>query len=133
MYNKFRLPAGRPKIATKSKELRTDADGTVFDSHSEMIRYKELQILQRGGHIRELYRQQSFPLVINNKKIGLYTCDFVYEEKSPAGDWVTVYEEYKGFFTDDSQFRIKVFEAVYGVKVRITGPAKKRGKSRKIA
>lgn len=132
IYMMYMKPKPRgPKIRTKPKATRTDVDGTVFDSHSEMVRYKELQLLQRAGEIRDLCRQQSFALTIKGKKVGVYTCDFAYLEKLPSGDWKYVFEEYKGFFTDESQFRIKVFEAIYDTKVRITGPAKKRTKSRK--
>ena len=126
MYHKFGRSPGRPKIITAPKELRTDIDGTVFDSKEELKRYKDLQVLQRDGQIRELYTQQEFTLKINNIDVGKYTCDFIYQEKTKDGIWVEIFEDYKGFYTSESKFRIKIFEAIYGVKVRITGPAKTR-------
>ena len=126
-----------------SKSNRTDADGTVFDSRGELLRWKKLQLLQLAGEIRGLRRQVAYPLVFHDTlgdprpiltptgKTAEYRADFVYERLSElvepsAGDdglprWIEVIEDFKGYQSRENQFRIAVFEAIYGKKVTLTG------------
>lgn len=127
-------------VARASKAARTDpATGIVFDSLSERRRWNELLLLERAGLIRNLRRQVVFPLVIKgvgpilirsprykNGRSAVYTADFCYEESREGGlDWREVIEDYKGFQTDIARLRIAVVEAIYGIEIRITGPAKR--------
>ena len=52
----------------------------VFDSKKEYSHYRELLILQRGGHITELKRQVKFELIPKNKGVRAcsYYADFTY-------------------------------------------------------
>lgn len=125
---------------------RTDVDGTVFDSVSELRRWKTLQQWQLAGDIKNLRRQVSYPLIINDTlldarpiltptgKTACYKADFVYERRQgidmrPGAvnyEWTEIIEDHKGYHSREAQFRIAVFEAIYGVKVLIT---KGKGKS----
>jgi len=127
-------------ISRASKAARTDpATGIVFDSASELRRYRELQLLERAGIIRNLRRQVVFPLVIKgvgpilirspryrNGRAAIYTADFCYEEAHEGGlAWREAVEDHKGYQTDIARLRIAVVEAIYGIEIRITGPAKR--------
>jgi hypothetical protein len=117
---------------------RTGPDDFVYDSRTEMLRGLDLQLLQRGGVIRNLERQVKFPLeyrcscggitVMAGNRPAHYTADFVYEEKTmikePEGGvtgpvWVRVVEDVKGYADETSKLRVRVFEAVTGQKVTI--------------
>lgn len=104
-----------------SKDSRT-ADGIIFDSKSEMLRYRELRLMQRGKLISGLQCQVAFPLErdgVITVKIGRcvakYTADFTYFENEKF-----IIEDHKGHLDSFSKFRIAVFEAIYGVTVLIT-------------
>jgi hypothetical protein len=119
------------------KSKRTHADGTVFDSKGEMIRYHYLRNRELAGEIRNLQLQVKFPLVFScgtkilteTGNVAVYTADFTYDEAKGLrpnyanntidGLWESVIEEYKGFLDPLSSFRIRVFEAAYNRKVRI--------------
>jgi len=134
-------------IARASKADRTDpSTGIVFDSKGELGRLHELQMLVRAGEIAELRRQVSFPLTIYrfdpikgivdlaphpilirspgypNGRACKITLDFSYRERQADGKWIDVLEDWKGLSTEAARLRIAVFEAIYGVRVRITGP-----------
>jgi len=132
-------------IARASKAARTDRDGTIFDSLSELRRWRELQLLERAGLIRNLRRQVVFPLVINdgrsvrpikidsprypNGRSCVWTADFTYEEAHEGGlAWREITEEHKPRWTDEARLRIAVAKAVYDMDVRITGGGKLRRK-----
>lgn len=109
------------------KLLRTSIDGEVHDSKSEMGRWEALKAREKSGEIRGLRRQVSFPLARGDIKVFTragavykYKADFVYDEKVDD-DWVPIVEEHKGYFDRTAKLKIAVFEALYGVKVRITG------------
>lgn len=74
-----------------------DEEGRSFDSAMERARFRELELLQRSGHISDLKCQVQVHLTF--AKI-LYKPDFSYIEHS-----VTIYEEVKGFET--ATWRIK--------------------------
>jgi hypothetical protein len=103
--------------------------GEVFDSAAELERYLVLEVMQAAGRIRDLHRQVRFPLVLKDGteiKIGNRTCvftaDFAYQEQA-GSEWVRVIEDYKGFDEREMRLRRAVAEAIYGFRVKITGPA----------
>ena len=137
-------------IARASKAARTDpATGIVFDSKGELGRWHELQMLQRAGEITELRRQVSFPLEIDdgfgkrsilirspsypNGRACKITIDFAYRERSAGIGWEDVFEDWKGLSTEASRLRIAVFEAIYGKRVRLSGPRVMRKGGRRNA
>ena len=85
------------------------ADGEVFDSKKEYLRYKELELLERAGEITELRRQVRYLLIPSQfdmvtdehgrrKRICVerecnYIADFVYRDK--RGNLVV--EDCKGY------------------------------------
>lgn len=115
------------------KEARTGRDGFVYDSKTEMDRYEYLNLLARAGEIRDLQRQVEFALstpggirVMAGEKVARYTPDFCYKEKI-AGEWFDVIEDVKGYPDENSKLRIRVFEALYGVRVNIVKKVKGKG------
>ncbi len=118
------------------KANRTDVDGTVFDSASELRRWTELSILNVTGCISGLERQVPFPLILPDGtpvktptgRTMIFTADFRYTENGNV-----IIEDYKGIWSPDAKLRIAIFEAIYKTKVRITGAAsfKKPRKTRK--
>lgn len=108
------------------KHARTGPDGFVYDSKTEMDRGIELSLLQRAGEISDLQRQVKFELSTggidptkimvgkNRDKVAVYTADFVYIENGQK-----IIEDVKGYQDEASKFRIRVFEALYDVEVKI--------------
>lgn len=104
-------------------------DGERFDSYAEYERWRELQLLEKAGEIRDLERQIRIPLKAaggnpikirsgryKNGRASVYVVDFVYFEGNAR-----VFEDKKGFKTPLSKLKIAIVEAMYpGIKVRIT-------------
>jgi hypothetical protein len=73
-------------------------------SKSENRRALELDLLERGGFIRDLKLQHPVIQVkIGSQKVLQYTFDFSYIE-----DGQQVYEEHKGFFRSITTLRVKL-------------------------
>ena len=123
----------------RAKRCVCPETGEKFDSQSEYRRWRELQLLQMAGEIRNLQRQVRYPLAMTdgtpilitadrykNGRQASYTADFVYEEDEIG----IVIEEYKNYDTTESRLRRAVFEAQYKQTIRMTGkqllPKKKR-------
>ena len=99
---------GIGKYGVASKERRT-LDGIVFDSRFEMLRWIELQLLERAGEITHLRRQPAFPIVVNGVKVCTYEADFAYCE-----DGSEVIEDVKGVATPVFRIKAKLMRAVWG-------------------
>ena len=104
----------------KYKNQRIIDGGEVFDSQKEYIRYRELLLLQRAGHITDLKRQMPFVLVPVQKIDGKiveracsYIADFVYQENGK-----TVVEDTKGVRTKDYIIKRKLMLYVHGIRIR---------------
>lgn len=87
-------------------------DGIQFDSRFEMLRYRELRLLEGMGEISELRLQVPFQLLDDfisgdGKKIrGVkYISDFVYIDKSGR----EVVEDVKGYLTPEYKLKKKFF------------------------
>ncbi len=122
-------------MQSKYKSRKAVLDGLVFDSKKEARRYRELCLLEKAGHIKNLQRQVKFVLIPaqyervervsvktgNRLKDGkklvekecTYVADFVYEE----GD-NRIVEDTKGFKTKDYIIKRKLMLAVHGIHVR---------------
>lgn len=84
----------------------TVLDGIRFASKREAKRYRELQLMQMAGEIRELERQVSFPLTCDGKPLKIrsagypngrqvrYVADFTYFS---VRDNKRIVEDSKGF------------------------------------
>lgn len=95
-------------------------DGIRFHSIGEGNRYRGLKILEKSGAIKDLKLQQPFDLGFYGKHICTYRADFTYYEN---GQFVV--EDFKGFETPEFKLKAKLFEAVMGFPLRITGNNKR--------
>jgi hypothetical protein len=105
----------KPKLS-KYGNVPTERDGVVFHSQAEADRYAQLVLLQIGGAITDLELQPAFPIIVNERRIAVYTADFAYTEVE-SGNWII--EDVKGGQTTPV-FRLKkkLVEALYDVKIR---------------
>lgn len=106
-----------PKFQVSRREDRT-ADGIVFDSKREMVRYLELKLAQKAGLIHSLMVQPSFPVKIGETHFCTYTADFMYIA-SEGNDWII--EDVKSTGTaKDAAYRLrkKAAELFHGIKIR---------------
>jgi len=113
-----RQKKGRFPVVAKS---RRTLGGIVFDSRGEMLRYADLQLLERAGKISELRRQRDFPVYIGEKLLCTFTADFSYREL-PSG--AEVIEDAKSSGTQkDTAYRLRktAAELYYGFHVREFG------------
>ncbi|CAB4157578.1 Protein of unknown function DUF1064 [uncultured Caudovirales phage] len=97
----------------KFRNIKTVADGIVFDSQKEARRYGELKLLQRAGEITCLELQPKFPIVINGVKVCTYVADFGYVDHTGSA----LLEDCKGFKTREYIIKRKLMKAVYGIDI----------------
>ena len=106
---------------SKYKAKRTEVDGITFDSKREAARYQELKLWARSGGVRNIRCQVAYWLTVQDKKIGRYVADFVYQEYHPKHQsWSEVVEDCKGFRTPMYRWKKKHVEAQYGIQIRET-------------
>ncbi len=103
------------KKRNKYGAIKTQIGDLKFDSKGEAEYWRVLVDRQAKGEIMNLKRQIRFPLEVNGKKICEYIADFTYTEKG-----VFVVDDFKGRVTDVFRIKAKLFEAIYGYKIRIT-------------
>jgi len=109
---------------SKYRAVATNVDGIRFHSKREAARYRELRLLEKAGHVRDILRQQRLVLhasLAGNCEpvtIGAYVVDFVYERKQGA-TWVAVVEEVKGFDYPLGKWKRKHAEAEYGIAIEV--------------
>ena len=81
-------PLQKPVIEPKRSKhgaVKIVVDGITFASHLEARCWQGLKIRQAAGEIRNLRRQVRFSLYMNGgEHYGIYTADFVYEERIPG-------------------------------------------------
>jgi hypothetical protein len=87
----------------------TPYGGVVWRSKAEAERAKKLDLLQRAGEILKWEKAPRFDLVINGKKCGWYTPDFLVTR--PDGTRYLL--EVKGHAVREFTFRTNVFRALY--------------------
>ena len=121
-YAGGKLEAPRSKYGAKPMVV----DGYRFDSTKEARRYRELRLLEKAGHIRDLELQPRFPLDVLEmhrrrgdarvKNCGYYTADFRYVDAETAA---TVVEDVKSGPTKTAAYRLRkrLVEAIHGVKI----------------
>lgn len=95
----------------------TTPEGT-FDSKGEYAYWCKLKLMQRSGLIKELKRQVRFVFVVNDVKIGHYTCDFMFYDNELKKERVL---DFKGAYRlpPDVPMRIKLVKALHGYDVEI--------------
>lgn len=105
------------------KAARTDRDGVVHDSKSEMQRWEQLKLWLLAGEISNLRRQvrhelrlpDGTPIKSPKGRVYSYTSDFEYTRNGEH-----IIEDHKGYWDKFSQFKISVFQAITGKKVTIS-------------
>jgi Protein of unknown function (DUF1064) len=102
------------KKKNKFNAEKTSLDGFIFDSEAEAKRYGELKLLEKDGNITGLTIHPRSLLIVHKKIIGIYEADFSYESLGHP-----IVEDVKGMITPLAKWKIKHFEAQYGIKVRI--------------
>lgn len=119
-----------------NKAKKVHADGIVFDSRREHLRYLELKVLEKAGIIRDLKIHTKHRLEMNGRPLlvksdrypkgrrASYTDDFSYETKKPHEQgrpptWEKVVEDVKGRDTTTMRYRRGVFELLTGQLVTI--------------
>jgi len=102
------------KKKSKYRNKPTFAVDRTFQSGGEAVRAGELMLLLKARQIFNLGFQVAFPLPGNT----IYTADFVYLEFED-GKLMPVVEEFKGIWTRDARIKVRQFEEIYGIKVRI--------------
>lgn len=90
-------------------------DGIRFHSKKEGRRYRELQLLEKAGEIKNLELQPKYPLEIGGMTIGKYIGDFRYWE-----DGNLVVEDCKGMRLPLYILKKKLLRALYGIEIRET-------------
>lgn len=95
---------------------KTELNWLHFDSTGEYRRFCELVLMEQTGIIRHLQRQLPIEIRINNRAVGKYVCDFVFNQ-----DGKMVYEDFKGHDTPLSRFKRKCVEAMYDIQITLTG------------
>lgn len=93
-----------------------------FMSHTELKRGMMLMTLQEAGTIQHLKFQPRYDLTVNGRKVGCYTADAQYYEN---GELVVEDTKPPNFIDQYALLKIKLFEALYGLEVRI--PQRKSG------
>lgn len=116
---------------SKYRAKKVEYNGMTFDSKKECKRYKELELLEANGEIRNLRRQVKYELIPKQKLIkpitrkgrtykteraAYYTADFVYQEKE-NGKWVDVVEDCKGMRLDTYKLKYKLM-LLKGIQIR---------------
>ena len=99
----------------KYNAVKTEVDGTWFDSKAEARRYQDLKLLEGAGEIRALILQPRFDFALNGVKMGFYKADFQYQDR--AKNWETVVEDKKGMKTPVYNLKKKMLKAFYGIEV----------------
>jgi hypothetical protein len=113
----------QPKYGNK----KVTVDGITFDSVKEFNRYAELNMLQRGGVIKDLELQKKFILIPSQKIDGKvverecsYIADFVYTD---VKSWERIVEDVKGYRDPSSAayakfvIKRKLMLKEYGIKI----------------
>ena len=98
---------------SKNRNIKSEVDGSVFDSKAEARRYMELRLLEKANEISDLRLQYPFECKINEKKICTYRADFDYYH---GDQWVV--EDVKGFRTQVYRLKKRLVEALHGVEIR---------------
>ena len=92
-----------------------EVNGITFDSRREAARYMGLYVAEQQGLISALQVHPSWPLVVNETRVGRYTADFCYVE---GGAVVVEDVKSKPTRTRDYVLRKKLMKALYGIDIR---------------
>ena len=100
----------------KYRNIKTTYNGVLYDSKKEANRAQELDLLVKAQKIKDLQRQISIPLMVNNIKVASYKPDFIYFDIEQNK---VIIEDVKGMITAVFRLKQKILEA-NGYKILIT-------------
>lgn len=105
----------KPK-RSKYNAQRTEVDGIMFDSKHEADRYRELQLMERAGEIKDLRLQVPFVLIPkqDGERAITYRADFVYLDRKGR----KVVEDAKGVRTEVYKLKRKLMQYIHGIKIK---------------
>ena len=110
---------------SKYRSRKVTVDGETFDSKKEYKRWKELQLLEKAGEIRNLRRQVKYRLLPSQyiykdgenpvcvERPVSYIADFVYD--TPAE---TIVEDCKGFHTKEYILKRKMMLYLKNIRIQ---------------
>lgn len=95
----------------------------MHQSGLEARRCSELQLMERGGLIRDLkaHPQKRFSLDVNGVHVCDYLADFEYFDVE-RGE--TVVEDTKGFLHEVARLKLRLMAAVHGIDVELVRRAR---------
>ena len=112
---------------TKYNSKRVEFQGITFDSKMECDFYKYLLELKEAGKVLSITLQPTMMLIGKFEKYGkkfrsiTYTPDFYVEYSDGRKEYIDV----KGFSTDASELRRKLFDSIYPETLRWITRSKK--------
>ncbi len=104
---------GRPR---RYLNQPVERGGIKFASKTESRRYRELELLQRAGHITELRPHPNFDIVVNGQKVCTYIGDAEYVQNGAR-----VVEDTKSPRTRTNptyRLKAKLMRACHGIEIR---------------
>jgi hypothetical protein len=114
----------------KYRNNPTIVDGVRFDSKGEAERWQELQFCEKSGEIKNLRRQVRVPLPVNGVKVATLVLDFMYDELGSDGKVHARAEDFKGMILPMFRLKAKMYKAIYGDDIIISGVVSKSPKWR---
>lgn len=101
----------------KYNARQTVVDGITFPSRKQANRYQELMLLLKAGEIMNLELEKTIPLIVNGQLICKYRCDFVYIKLPWHSTGSVVYEDVKGYATNEYRLKKKLMKAIYNIEI----------------
>lgn len=111
-------------MAHKYRAVRTEVDGIAFHSKMEAAYYCLLKLMLRAGEIKGFRSQVTYKLQGGIK----YIVDFVVERLDGAIEPI----EIKGVMTQAGRIKIKLFQELYGLPVRVLTLKKGKWEERRV-
>lgn len=100
---------------SKYRNVKSSYNGNYFDSKLEAGYAIYLDQCKERGEIQEWRKQITKHLDVNGKHVCDYRLDFEVE----YSDGRIEYVEVKGFWTPEARIKVKLFEAIYGVEIKV--------------
>lgn len=116
----------RPPSKHGNVKVPDPEGGPLFDSAREAERGAILRLRQKAGQVRNLRRQVSYTLTVNDEKVTTYVADFVYEELIDGAWSDPVVEDVKpkprkgkkSYRTAYYKLKARLFKACLGFAIR---------------
>lgn len=96
------------KRKTKYGNISTVYAGTKYDSKFEAKVAQDLDFRLKAGELKEVQKQVTIDLMVNDTKVGTYRIDFVAHRTDGTTEWI----EAKGFETALWKLKWRIFEAM---------------------